>query len=344
MKKIDYKLLFSKFISLFTNNWPLKLLSLVLAICLWSGLITQDDTLSREKVFTDVPISVVNADALRRNGFIIVSGLDDLPAVRLYVDVPQKNYNTVTAGNYNLRVDLSRIREPGEQTLQVLSSSSSTYGTVTEISVESITVQVEEYVSRSRIPVRLSTTGEVPAGFYGGDAQVDPSFVVVSGPSSQVDKVVRCIADYDLSTLTAEAGQERTAAPFRLVDASGNEIDSTLIDVTSQSVSLDSITVSQTLYPAKSLVVNTADLVTGVPQSGYSIRRVSAEPATVTVAGKQAYISALNELHLAEFVDQPIDVTDLSTTITRNVALNKPADVVYLSNDTVMITIEIAPK
>ena len=135
-----------------------------------------------------------------------------------------------------------------------------------------------------------------------------------------------------------------TAAPFRLVDASGDEIDSTLIDVTSQSVSLDSITVSQTLYPAKSLVVNTADLVTGVPQSGYSIRRVSAEPATVTVAGKQAYISALNELHLAEFVDQPIDVTDLSTTITRNVALNKPADVVYVSNDTVMITIEIAPK
>ena len=344
MKKIDYKLLFSKFISLFTNNWPLKLLSLALAICLWSGLITQDDTLSREKVFNDVPISVVNADTLRRNGFIIVSGLDDLPTVRLYVDVPQKNYNTVTASNYNLRVDLSRIREPGEQTLQVLSSSSSTYGTVTEISVESVTVQVEEYVSRSRIPVRLSTSGEAPAGFYAGDAQVDPSFVVVSGPQSLVDKVVRCIADYDLSALTAQAGQERTAVPFRLVDANGNTIDSSLIDVTSQSVSLDSITVAQTLYPAKSLVINTADLLTGVPQTGYSIKRVSAEPATVTVAGKQAYISALTELHLAEYVDQQIDVTDLSTPITRNVALNKPADVVYLSNDTVMITIEIAPK
>ena len=71
---------------------------------------------------------------------------------------------------------------------------------------------------------------------------------------------------------------------------------------------------------------------------------LSAEPAPVTVAGKQAYISALNELHLAEFVDQQIDVTDLSAPLTRNVALNKPADVVYVSNDTVMITIEIAPK
>ena len=90
MKKIDYKRLFSKFISLFTNNWPLKLLSLALAICLWSGLITQDDSLTREKVFNDVAINVTNADTLRRNGFIIVSGLDDLPTVRLSADISVK--------------------------------------------------------------------------------------------------------------------------------------------------------------------------------------------------------------------------------------------------------------
>lgn len=342
--KIDFKLLFGKFIALFTRNWPWKLLSLVLAICLWSGLITQDDSLSREKIFSDVPISVVNADTLRRNGFIIVSGLDDLPTARLHVDVPQKNYNTVTAGNYNLRVDLSRIRETGEQTLQVLSSSSTTYGTVTEISVESITVQVEEYVSRSRIPVRLNSTGSLPAGLYGGDAQVDPSFVMVSGPKSMVEAVVRCVADYDLSTLTATPGLERTAVSFRLMDASGNEISSDLIDVTSQSVSLDSITVSQTLYTEKSLVVNTADMVTGVPAEGYIIRRVSAEPTTVIAAGKEAYLNTLNELHMAEFVEQQIDVTGLSSTVTRNVALSRPADIVYFSNDTIMITIEIAPK
>lgn len=343
MKKIDFKQLFNKFIALFTNNWPWKLLSLVLAICLWSGLITQDGSLSREKVFTDVPISVVNADALRRNGFIIVSGLEDLPGVRLTVDVPQKNYNTVTATNYNLRVDLSRIREAGEQTLQVLSSSTSTYGTVTGISVESVTVQVEEYVSRSRIPVRLNSTGALPAGFYAGDPQVDPSFVMVSGPKSLVENVVRCMADYDLSTITPSPGQERTAVPFRLLDSAGEEISSSLIDVTSQSVSLDSITVSQTLYTAKTLVINTADLVTGVPEDGYSIKRISAEPATIVAAGKEVFINSLNELHVVEYIDQPIDITGMNTTITRNISLVKPSDIVYFGNDTVMITIEIAP-
>ena len=44
------------------HNWPWKLLALFLALCLWAGLITQDPTLTRERVFTDVTVSVVGAD------------------------------------------------------------------------------------------------------------------------------------------------------------------------------------------------------------------------------------------------------------------------------------------
>ena len=343
-KKPDLKKILKKTAAFLTHNWQWKLLSLVVAVCLWSGLITQDDTLTREKIFTDVVINVTNADTLRRNGFIIVSGLDNLPTVRIRADVPQKNYNTVSASNYNLRVDLSRVREPGEQTLQVLSSSSSNYGSVTDISVESVTVQVDEYITRSRIPVRLNTTGSIPAGFYAGEAQVDPAYVVVSGPKSLIENVVRCVADYDLSMLSSQSGTERTAVPFRLVDGNGEDMDSALIDVTSQSVSLDSIIVSQTLYTKKTLVINTSDLTVGTPAEGYVIRRVSAEPATLLAAGKDLYIESLGELHLAEFTDQQIDVSGMSTSVTRNISLLKPSDIVHFSSDSVIVTVEISPQ
>ena len=80
------------------HNWPWKLLALFLALCLWAGLITQDPTLTRERVFTDVTVSVVGADTLRRNsGLIVLSGLEDENlTARLRVDVPQREYNTVT--------------------------------------------------------------------------------------------------------------------------------------------------------------------------------------------------------------------------------------------------------
>lgn len=57
------------------HNWPAKLLSLILAIGFWSLLVTQDPTLTREKVFNDVPISVIGAETMKRNGFVVVSGL-----------------------------------------------------------------------------------------------------------------------------------------------------------------------------------------------------------------------------------------------------------------------------
>ena len=39
------------------NNWPIKLLSLVLAVGLWGGLIIQDETLTREITFNTLNIS-----------------------------------------------------------------------------------------------------------------------------------------------------------------------------------------------------------------------------------------------------------------------------------------------
>ena len=159
-----------------------------------------------------------------------------------------------------------------------------------------------------------------------------------------VENVVRCVADYDLSVLSGKSGTERTAVPFRLVDGNGEEVDSNLIDVTAQSVSLDSIVVSQTLYSEKALVINTSDLTVGNPADGYTIRRVSSEPATLLVAGTDSFISSLHELHLAEFTDQQIDITDLTTSVTRNISLNKTTDIAHYSSDTVMITVEIAPR
>ena len=343
---IDLRSLGQKLLFLLTHNWQWKLISLLIAVCLWSGLITQDGSLTREKIFSDVSLNVLNADTLRRNGYIIVSGLDNLPSVRMRVDVPQRVYNSVTAANYNVRVDLSRIREAGEQKLNVIATSSTTYGTVTEISVATITVQVEKYVTINRIPVRLNVSGEAPEGFYASDARVDPSYVVISGPESLAGSVVRCVADYNMSILTPVSGTERTAVPFRLVDANGNEVDRSLIDVTSESVLLSSMVVEQTLYKAKTLVINTTDLTAGKPADGYVIKRITTEPSMLTVAGTDQFMSTLNELHLVEYLDadQFINVTGATDEIKRKIRLVKNDNIAYFSSDTILVVVEIAAE
>lgn len=331
----------SRALRLIAHNWPWKLLSLFLALCMWSMLITQDDTLPREKVFNDVPINVTNAETLRRNGYIIVSGLEELGTVRIKADVPQKMYHTVTAANFNVRVDLSRVTGAGEQTLNILTTATTTYGTVTDISLSTVDVVVEEYISRSRIPVRIAVSGEAPDGFYAAPPSVDPAYVTVSGPKSQVNTIVRCVADYDMALLAPQSGVERSAVPFYLLDVHNNVVDRSFIEVTTESVLLDSLLLEQRLYVMKELVINTAGITAGSPAEGYVIRSVQAEPASLIMAGSDALMNPLNALNLTDFIDAHIDVTDAADTIRRSIRIEREDDIAYISQDAILITVNI---
>ena len=135
-----------------THNWGAKILSLVIAVVLWAGLITQDPSLTREKTFTDVTISVSGTDSIKRNGFIVVSDLSEtLGGATLKVDVPQMQYQNAQAGYYNARIDLSRITQTGVQEVRVLTTNSTAYGSVSEISPATLEIEVEEYITRYRI-------------------------------------------------------------------------------------------------------------------------------------------------------------------------------------------------
>jgi YbbR domain-containing protein len=320
-----------------TRRWGVKLTAFLIAVGIWGMLISQDADLTREKVFTDVPVSITNSDTLLRNGLIVVSGLSDIAPIQLTVNVPQKLYNTVTAFNYSVRIDLSRVREAGVQTLPILSSSSSTYGSVKELSSLQVTVHVEKYVTRSRIPVRLSITGEPPTGYWAAPPSVDPPLVVISGPESLVNSVVRCVAEYNLSLLTKQAGTERSSVPFTLKDQNGKTVESSLISVTSSQVLLDSMLVEQALYAQKNVPIICDGVTTGTPAAGYEVKSISVSPDSLMIAGPDSLLTALNGI----YPTGTVDVSGSAQTITRAVQISRPDDAVYISASVAYVTVMI---
>lgn len=335
---------FQHLLAVITHNWGWKLGCLIAAIFLWGGLIMQDGTLMRSKVFNDVTINVINEDVLMRNGYTVVSGLspENLSGVRMRVDVPQRVYENVQASTYNARVDLSRIQGTGRQTLQVLTTSSSTYGTVLDLTVTSIEVEVEEYVIRSRIPVRVATTGKLHEGLYAAAATPDPIYVAIAGPKSRVDNVARCVVPYDLSTLPYTVGTERTALPFRLEDRLENEIPQDRITVSplNTGIRIDSITVEQTFYELSSLPVDVDSLLTGTPAEGYEVVSISVDPSQVRVAfSDQADVTSIEAL----YASTPADISGLTASKSMTVPLLRPTDAKYIGVSSVTVTVEIAP-
>lgn len=331
----------ARLLRMLTHNWQWKLLALFVAICLWAGLISQDATLTRERVFSDVPIGVTGADSLRRNsGLIVVSGLEsENLTARMRVQVPQREYASATASNYNPRVELTRVTEAGEQTLKVATTATSTYGSVTDIYPSSVTVVVDEYVTNYRVPVTVETTGSYPEGFWGGNLELDPSVVAVSGPKTVVDRIARIRVELDLSSLSPRSGDVRIALPIRFLDAEGESIESDLLEVTSADVVLRTIILEQTLYPVREIPLSVSALTSGEPAEGYRVAAVSVSPETVRAAGSAETLDAIETL----LVDA-VDVTGAMESFSTNVRLRKTGGLQMLEPDVVVVSVEIEPE
>ena len=139
--------------------------SALAAIVCWSALVASDGTLTRQKVFANVAVSVTGDAALKSRGYIVMDDiLEEVPAVKMTVEVTQSNYNRVSGTSYNPHFDLTQITGEGENELSV-TYSSQLYGPVVSCEPSAITVHVERYITR-RVPVVIEMTGAMPEGMY----------------------------------------------------------------------------------------------------------------------------------------------------------------------------------
>lgn len=329
------------------HNTAWKIFSFVLAVCLWGGLITQDTSLPRDKVIDGVRVSVVNANVLRNNGLVVVDGLDDTLSVRIRVRVPQRYYSSVNASNYSARLDLSQIPGTGEQTLKVTAASTNTamYGTVTEVFSPEVTVQVAEYGAQSRVPVEVRTVGDAPAGCYPAALSYSPQYVDIGGPKDIAEAAVRCVVEYDQSTLSTSRNPNTANLAFFFEDAAGNVLDGQNLTVTSSgsSTALQRIAVSQYAYTMASVPVNTDQLIRGETPEGYAVTDIQVTPAAITIAGREVAVQPYLQEDASIFPYEQIDVSRRQQSISTYLALRIPGNMEYVSNSVVQVKVTIEP-
>lgn len=330
------------------HNWGWKILSLVLAIGLWGVLISQDNALPRDKVISDVRITVSNAAVLRSNGLIVVSGLEDLETVSIRARVPQRNYPSASASNYTARLDLAQIQEAGTQTLALTASATnaSQYGNVLEVLAPEVTLEVEEYVTQRRVPVEVRQVGEVPADCYPGDIQRTADYVDISGPKSVVEAAVRCVVEYDRSTLNPNSSPNAINLPFVFEDAQGNSLDSSRLNVTvsGQSATIQRIGITQEVYHMAQVPVDVSTALVGQPAEGYAVSSVRIVPESVTLAGSESAIAPYREAGAAIYPVEQISTEGAAQTVTAYVGLSVPGDMDFVSANSALIIVTILPE
>lgn len=296
--------------------------SLLAAVLIWSVMVASDGTLTREKTFSNVAVSVAGETALKSRGYIV---MDDLTAllsgVRMKVEVTQANYNRVSGTSYNPHIDLSKVTGVGENELPV-SFSSQLYGPVLECEPSSVKVNVERYITR-RIPVTVVQAGQAPEGLYLDAARTDPTMLSVSGPESLVSRVARASVQLDLSTLSLERASDKTALDVVLQDAAGEEIRSDKLEITNQTVLTTSVVVETESVPMRVVPLDAQAFVTGTPAEGFELVDVYLEEDGLPVAAAQEVLDAMTVLT----TEQPMDITGATGTVEGYVKLKRPSGI-----------------
>ena len=313
-------------------------LSLLTAVVFWSILVASDGTLTRQKTFQNVAVSVTGEATLKSRGYIVMDDLDALiSGVKMTVEVTQSNYSRVSGTSYNPHIDLTQVTGEGENTLSI-AFSSQLYGPVVSCEPSGVTVNVERYITR-RVPVVLEMAGEL-SGYYLDSAKTDPTMLSVSGPQSLVSRVSRAVATLDLTLLSGERRADRMAVDIRLQDAAGETVTSDLIEITNQTVLTRTVVVETEIVPTREVPLAVESLVTGEPAEGFELTEILVSQESMTVAADDEVLDAMTALT----TDQPLSIEGATEDVTGSVRLRRPSGIENTVPYDVTVTARIQEK
>lgn len=318
-----------------------KLAALFLAIVFWAVVIANDPTLVIEKTIANAPVSVTGQTVLLNRGLIV---MDDLTrgtiTVRMRVQVRQADYESANASTFQPKLDLdSQITQAGPNQEVFFTATNTSTSKVISFDPPSIPITVENYTSRSRIGIVVEKQGESGEPLWVTNISTDPAQITVNGPQSVVSKINRAVVVLPMESLSAARTSDSITALLELQDADGKAITSPLLNITSDSVKVDSVNISLDIYPMREIPVDVESAITGIPEHGYEVTGVNLSPETIAVAAPQDVLDTLDAI----YISAPVDVSRASSVEPTPVTIRSIPDSVHIATNTVVVEPIITP-
>ncbi len=294
------------------ENWPLKLLSLVIAVILWFYVLGTEDPQTTQAV--TVPVRVSNEP----EGLEVISITPE--TVELRLRGRQSAFEAADLQRIRMEANLRGVKVgKNEVAMRVVGVPIAL--TVLPGYPGTATVQIDKIIRRER-PVHAIPRGDPASGFVIEKVTVQPDTVTVIGAASVVQRVTRCVAVVDTSGFTStvqlEAGVE--ARDHRDVVVHGVSFEPPQVGVT---------------VKVRQVNVKTVPVrpVLGEPPAGWRVAAVRTQPLVVTVTGEEG-------LGRVEWVSTiPLDISGLRGSKTYSVPLNVPSGLSVLGPASVEVTV-----
>lgn len=278
------------------------LLSFAIALGLWLYVITTVSPGWEDWVY-NIPVVFEGETALKEKNLMITSNGDI--TVDLKLSGNRSDIAKLNNGNITVKVDLTKIYDPGEHQLAY------TYSFPADVPSSAITVESKnpgeipvtvEKKETKEVPVNITYIGSVPEGFLTDteNAVLDYPQINVQGPSSVVSLIDHAQIEVELNERTESVSESYV---YTLCDAEGNPVDVEQVTTNTAEVRLE-LKIQRWEELELTLTVNYGGGAT--EQTTY----IDIVPKTIKVSGSEAVLEALEgklnlgTINLAEITEK----------------------------------------
>ncbi|MBU1178176.1 hypothetical protein KJ903_03065 [Patescibacteria group bacterium] len=302
--------------NILSKNLPLKLLAIVAAVFLWFYVINE----GYEVGFVDaeIPIETYNL----AEDLAVAS---ELGTAKIKVRAPAQSWSKISSENITAFVDLKGIRK-GIFSKEVKVSVDDPSITILDVDPEKIGVTLEELQTLSK-EIEVETTGNVNEAYETQDPTVSPNKVEIKGSQTSIEKVNKIVAPV---TLNGEMTEIKTQVELEARDSNNQKITNLVIIP-----KIAEITIPIRKQNEIKTVGIKANII-GNPASGYWVKETTITPNSVAVQGNADTISDLSYLNT-----QKIDISNITTTTEKSIALDLPNEVTTIDTNQVTVKIEV---
>lgn len=319
-----------KLLEMLKSNWPMKLLSLLLAFIIWSYVMVGTNP-TRMKTVEGVPVTITNAAELRAKNLIIDESASAIPeTVTVTVEAGIDSHKNITKDTIKATLNLADINSKGQIRLQLTGTLFGSGATVKNISPSEIVLTVDELVSKN-VPVIAMLEGEARDDYYVGEPKLSSDYVLITGARSVVEKTVKAVCYIDVKDLTNSTKQ---SFPLTLYDANGEEVsaDNVIENMPSAIVDIP-------VLPKKTVPIDEQSIIDAIinVKEGYEVTAVEFEPKSIQIAADS---SVLKEIELVRV--QSINVDGADKSIMMDVAVQPLENIKYQSASMVSVLVKIS--
>ena len=298
-------------------------LSLSVAFMLWYYVITVVSPGSTDTVY-DIPVVFEGETVLTEDRGMMITSFGENMQVDLKLSGNRTDLAKVNKGNITIKVDLSKVYDPGEHelTYSIVFPGDVPQGALTTESKypETIKLTVEKRVKKP-VEVEVNFVGSAAENFMVDteNRTLDYPTINVSGPSSVIDLIDHAEIEVDLTDR-----MESVSENFRytLCDAEGNPVDVAQVTTDVAEVHLD---VKIQRFKQIPLVVQ---LSYGAGAWENSVEAII-EPANISVSGGEMMLQDLDQVVLSS-----IDLATMEEDFEATYPIELPAGITNLSEVT----------